>query len=204
MTGQPRIEREPDLMMYVGDKVVEFAAAVAGDPGRADHLSGRQGSAARVLVHALPLRGPSSSAWDEAAARAGRAAAEGGEAAEDRRPGRARLISRTDVRDPQRAAAGARSAAGVRVHAGMVRPAVGDDPVRLARPLDDVLEAEARAADAPSRGRGSELGRRRCRRPRPGARTPRSWSRPRPSPRASSPPGNCPRYAMRAISNHTR
>ena len=62
-------------------------------------------------------------------------------------PGRRQLGASTP-RSP-RPATGAcfRVGRGLRVHAGVRRPAVGDDALRLARPFDDVLEAKPSATE---------------------------------------------------------
>ena len=64
VTGQPRIEREPDPMMYVGDKVVEFA----GQPSREIRVERIIYQDGEVLYGASPgtrttATRPRSSAW---------------------------------------------------------------------------------------------------------------------------------------------
>ena len=153
VTGQPKTEREPDPTLYVGDRVVEFAGStLAGDPSRADRLPGRQGPLPRVLVHALSyeakiVRVGTKPRPEPAAPAAGRREeAQGGRPADDdrsRRRALAGLHPGDRLGEPGRHA---RRPQGLRVHAGVRRPPVGDDPRRLVHPLDGVLEAEARAA----------------------------------------------------------
>ncbi len=127
--------------------------AVALRQRRAHRLRGRRGALPGELVHGLPLGEEDRPRGNEATARA----SSGGRQAEGRRSARRRwrwrrwwrrrrrrpplaLDAGDRLGEPGRHACGAKR---LRAHARVPRPAVRDDPGRLADTLDDVLEAEA-------------------------------------------------------------
>ncbi len=155
-TGPPKVERIPDPTLFVGERVV----VEDGEPSRSvrverivylgDEVLYRESwytgyrsekKIVRVGTKPRPVTPPPTPPEDEDKPK-------DGDAARRWRRWRRRPPLAFDARDslgqPGRHA---RRAQRVGVHAGVAGPAVRDDPRRVAGALDDVLEAEAGAAD---------------------------------------------------------